>query len=59
MEQMKNLDFEEIIRRKINIIGEDKVYIYRDFFSSKEIDIINKISDLTLSMKKNMKNCFN
>ena len=59
MEQIKNLDFEEIIRRKINIIGEDKVYIYRDFFSSKEMDIINKISDLTLSMKKNMKNCFN
>ena len=59
MEQMRQLDFEEIIRRKINIMGEDKVYIYREFFSSKEIDIINKISDLTLSMKKNTKNCFN
>ena len=59
MEQMKNLDFEEIIRRKINIMGEDKVYIYREFFSSKEIDIINKTSNLTLSMKKNKRNCFN
>ena len=59
MEQMKNLDFEEIIRRKINIMGEDKVYIYREFFSSKEIDIINKTSNLTLSMKKNTRNCFN
>lgn len=59
MEQMRQLDFEEIIRRKINIMGEDKVYIYRDFFSSKEIDIINKTSNLTLSMKKNKRNCFN
>ena len=59
MEQMRQLDFEEIIRRKINIMGEDKVYIYREFFSSKEIDIINKTSNLTLSMKKNKKNCFN
>ena len=59
MEQMKNLDFEEIIRRKINIMGEDKVYIYSEFFSSKEIDIINKTSNLTLSMKKNKRNCFN
>ena len=59
IEQIKKLDSEEIIRRKINIMGEDKVYIYSEFFSSKEIDIINKISDLTLSMKKNMKNCFN
>lgn len=59
MDQIKKLDFEEIIRRKINIMGEDKVYIYREFFSSKEIDIINKTSDLTLSMKKNKKNCFN
>lgn len=59
MEQMRQLDFEEIIRRKINIVGEDKVYIYREFFSSKEIDIINKTSNLTLCMKKNNKNCFN
>lgn len=59
MEQMRQLDFEEIIRRKINIMGEDKVYIYREFFSSKEIDIINKTSNLTLSMKKNKRNCFN
>ena len=59
LDQIKKLDFEEIIRRKINIMGEDKVYIYRKFFSSKEIDIINKTSDLTLSMKKNNKNCFN
>ena len=59
LDQIKKLDFEEIIRRKINIMGEDKVYIYRDFFSSKEIDIINKTNDLTLSMKKNNKNCFN
>lgn len=59
MEKIKKLDFEEIVRRKINIIGEDKVYIYREFFSSKEIDIINKTGDLTLSMKKNKRNCFN
>lgn len=59
MEQMRQLDFEEIIRRKINIMGEDKVYIYREFFGSKEIDIINKTSNLTLSMKKNKRNCFN
>mgnify|MGYP004475111731 CR=1 FL=1 len=59
MEQIKKLDFEKIIRRKINIMCEDKVYIYREFFSSKEIDIINKTSNLTLSMKKNKRNCFN
>ena len=59
MEQMRQLDFEEIIRRKINIMGEDKVCIYREFFSSKEINIIDKTSDLTLSMKKNNKNCSN
>ena len=59
IEQIKKLDSEEIIRRKINIMGEDKVYIYREFFSSKEIDIINKTNNLTLSMKKNNKNCFN
>ena len=59
MEQMRQLDFEEIIRRTINIMGEDKVCIYREFFSSKEINIIDKTSDLTLSMKKNNKNCSN
>ena len=52
LDQIKKLDFEEIIRRKIDIMGEDKVYIYREFFSSKEINIIDKTSDLTLSMKK-------
>lgn len=57
LEHIKGLNFEEIVKRKVNIIGEDKIYIYANFFSSKEIDILNKTKNLTLSMVKNNEDC--